>query len=212
MKLYGYFRSSAAYRARIALNLKGIEYSNSFIHLRNFDQQSESFRTLNPQGLIPVLEHNGTIVSQSIAIMEYLDEQFPSPPLLAGGADHRAYIRSIALAVACDIHPLNNLRILRYLKNELNLDDDKRNQWYRHWIEIEFRALESKLESSSLRGQFCYGDTPTMADICLVPQVTNARRFSCELSDYPLLVEIDQNCRKLDAFERADPESQPDAE
>lgn len=212
MILHGYFRSSAAYRTRIALNLKGIDYENQSVHLRKNDQYQDPFLALNPQGLVPVLVDEDNVVNQSIAILEYLDETHPEPAFLPESASDRAYIRSIALAIACDIHPLNNLRILRYLDYNFKLDESQRNEWYRHWIDVEFRALETKLSAAKLHGKFCFADVPTMADICLVPQVSNARRFNCDLNDFPILVEIDNNCRQLEAFQRAAPENQPDAE
>ena len=211
MILHGYFRSSAAYRTRIALNLKGIEYENQFVHLRKKDQYKDPFLALNPQGLVPVLVDEDNVVNQSIAILEYLDETHPEPAFLPESASDRAYVRSISLAIACDIHPLNNLRILRYLDYNFNLDENQRNEWYRHWIDVEFRALETKLSTTKLHGKFCFEDSPTMADICLVPQVSNARRFNCDLNDFPILVEIDNNCRQLETFQRAAPENQPDA-
>ncbi len=212
MKLHGFFRSSAAYRIRIALNLKGIEYENEFLHLRKNEQQSDSFLALNPQGLVPVLEDQDRIVTQSVAILEYLDEKYPKPAFLPKKEEDRAYVRSIALAIACDIHPLNNLRILRYLEYNLNLDSDQRNEWYQHWIATEFQALETKLSADQRPGKFCFADSPTLADICLVPQVSNARRFNCDLEKYPNLLAIDNNCRQLEEFKKAVPENQPDAE
>ena len=212
IKLYGYFRSSAAYRVRIALNLKGVEYDQYSVHLRNKEQSRADFLALNPQGLVPVLEDQGVVVTQSIAILEYLNEQHPEPSFLPNSAADCAYVRSIALAIACDIHPLNNLRILKYLEYNLKLDDDQKNQWYRHWIAVEFQALEQKLAADKRRGEFCFGDEPGMADICLVPQISNARRFNCNLKDYPTLVAIDHNCNQLEAFQEAAPENQPDAE
>ena len=212
IKLYGYFRSSAAYRIRIALNLKGIEYQDEFVHLRKNEQSKALFQSLNPQGLVPVLDDENNVISQSIAILEYLEEKYPVPPFLPKTSAERAYVRSIALAIACDIHPLNNLRILRYLDYNFKLEEEQRNEWYRHWIKTEFRALETKISSAGHSGMFCLGDTPGMADICLVPQIANARRFNCDLNDYPMLVEIDSNCRQLEEFQRAAPENQPDAE
>lgn len=212
MILHGYFRSSAAYRTRIALNLKGIEYENQFVHLRKKDQYEDPFLALNPQGLVPVLVDADNVINQSVAILEYLDETHPEPAFLPDSASDRAYVRSIVLAIACDIHPLNNLRILRYLDYNFKLDESQRNEWYRHWIDVEFRALETKLSAAKLHGKFCFADSPTMADICLVPQISNARRFNCDLNDFPILVEIDNNCRQLEAFQRAAPENQPDAE
>ena len=212
MKLHGYFRSSASYRVRIALNLKNIACTNEFVHLTRGEQQSDEFQLLNPQKFVPVLEDDGIILTQSLAIIEYLDEKYPHPALLPKSEEDRAFVRSIALSVACDIHPLNNLRVLNYLEYNLNLDKSLRKQWYCHWIATEFKALETRFASSARYGKFSFGDSPTIADVCLVPQMANARRFNCPLRDYPILVEIDQNCRKLEAFQKASPENQPDAE
>ncbi|MDE0309470.1 MAG: maleylacetoacetate isomerase [Acidiferrobacterales bacterium] len=212
MKLYGYFRSSAAYRVRIALNLKQIDYEDGFVHLRNNEMRQDEFLQLNPQGLVPVLDDNSVILTQSIAIIEYLEEKYPTPRLLPECEVDRAFVRSVALSIACDIHPLNNLRVLRYLAYNLSLDDAARDTWYRHWIAQEFQALESRLVASGNDDLYCFGDTPTMADVCLVPQMANARRFQCDLSAYPRLVEIDANCRELAEFTKAAPENQPDAE
>ena len=212
MKLYGYFRSSAAYRVRIALNLKHIEYENEFVHLRNNEQTKNEFLQMNPQGLVPVLDDDGVILTQSLSIIEYLEDKFPDPSLLPKSANDRADVRSLALSIACDIHPLNNLRVLRYLEYNLDLDKDAIATWYRHWINEEFRALEARLAANADGGNYCFGNSPSMADVCLVPQVANARRFISDLSDYPRIVEIDANCRKLDEFIKAAPENQPDAE
>ncbi len=212
MILHGYFRSSAAYRVRIALNLKGIDCEKRFIHLRKNDQHAEQFRDLNPQGLVPVLEDRGKVISQSMAIIEYLDEVHPKPPLLPKQSYERAFVRSIAMAIACDLHPLNNLRVLRYLDYNLQLSQQQRNEWYKHWIAIELNALEAKLVVAGNSGQFCFGDSPTIADVCLVPQMSNARRLDCDLEGFPRLVQIDSNLRQLEAFEKAAPENQPDVE
>lgn len=212
MKLFGYFRSSAAFRVRIALNLKGIAHERGFLKFRDGEQHGESFRQLNPQGLVPVLIDGGAALTQSLAILEYLEATYPQPPLLPAEEIDKAYVRSLALAVACDLHPLNNLRVLRYLEYNLGLDDDRRNRWYRHWIREEFTALETKLAGDGRHGEFCFGDAPTIADVCLVPQMFNARRFECDLADYPTLRMIDENCRKLQPFVDAAPENQPDAE
>ncbi|WP_374304503.1 maleylacetoacetate isomerase [Ferrovibrio sp.] len=212
MLLYGYFRSSAAYRVRIALNLKGLAYDNHFIHLQKNDQLSEDYARLNPQKQVPALVDDGTMLTQSLAIMEYLDETHPDPALLPSDPAERARVRALALAIACDIHPLNNLRVLRYLVKEMGLPEEKKNQWYQHWIENGFQAVEKMLAGSPATGRFCHGDSPTMADICLVPQVANARRFDCDLSAFPTVVRIDAECRKLEAFAKAAPDKQPDAE
>ncbi|HEX6956489.1 MAG TPA: maleylacetoacetate isomerase [Ferrovibrio sp.] len=212
MLLYGYFRSSAAYRVRIALNLKGLAYDNHFIHLQKNDQLSEDYARLNPQKLVPTLVDGDRQMAQSLAIIEYLDETHPNPPLLPKEPAERARVRALALAIACDIHPLNNLRVLRYLVKDMGVSDDKKNQWYRHWVETGLQALEKMLAGSSATGRFCHGDTPTLADICLVPQVANARRFNCDLSACPTVERIDAECNRLDAFIKAAPGKQPDAE
>ena len=207
--LYGYFRSSAAFRVRIALNLKGIAPENHFIHLRKNEQFDPAYLKLNPQHLIPALVHGGNTITQSLAIMEYLDEVHPGPPLLPTDAAGRARVRALSLAIACDIHPLNNLRVLRHLQG-MGIGDDQRTDWQRHWIAEGFAALEQELKSRT--GRFCHGDAPTMADCCLIPQMTNARRVDLDLSPYPNLLAIEQACTALPAFTHARPENQPDAE
>jgi maleylacetoacetate isomerase len=207
--LYGYFRSSAAFRVRIALNLKGIAPENRFIHLRKNEQFGADYDKLNPQHLIPTLVHGDDAITQSIAIMEYLDEVAPKPPLLPRDPAARAKVRAIALAVACDIHPLNNLRVLRRLQS-MDIGEDARNDWQRHWIAEGFTALEQELAGRT--GRFCHGDVPTMADCCLIPQMANARRVDLDLSPYPGLLAIEQACYQLPAFTDARPENQPDAE
>ena len=207
--LYGYFRSSAAFRVRIALNLKGITPQNRFIHLRKNDHLGADYDKLNPQHLIPTLVHGAAVITQSLAIMEYLDEVQPNPPLLPRDPAARAKVRAIALAVACDIHPLNNLRVLRYLQ-AMDIGEDARNDWQRHWIAEGFTALEQELAGRT--GRFCHGDAPTIADCCLIPQMTNARRVDLDLSPYPGLLAIEQACYQLPAFTNARPENQPDAE
>ena len=213
LKLYTYFRSSAAYRVRIALNLKGLNYTPVVVDLRNEsgDQHRSAYRDLNPQGLVPTLLEDDFALSQSIAILEYLDEVCPHPPLLPADAQGRATVRSLAQVIACDIHPLNNLRVLNYLKNVMRQDEEARQVWYRHWIAEGFGAIERQLECYDSNRRFCYGDHPTLADICLVPQVYNARRFGCELQDYPQIVAIDHYCSSLSAFAKAAPERQADA-
>lgn len=212
MLLYGYFRSSAAYRVRIALNLKGLAYDDHFIHLQKNDQLAGDYARLNPQQLVPALEDEGNLFTQSLAIIEYLDETHPEPPLLPQGAAERARVRALALAIACDIHPLNNLRVLRYLTKDLGIPEEKKDLWYRHWVETGLQAVEKLLTGSSATGRFCHGDTPTLADICLVPQVANARRFKCDLSACPTVERIVAECAKIEAFARAAPDRQPDAE
>jgi len=211
LKLYSYFRSSAAYRVRIALNLKGLAHATEFVHLiKDGGQHTKpEYRALNPQALLPTLEHDGKVITQSLAIIEYLDEIQPQPPLLPGDAGERAKIRAFALAIACDIHPLNNLRVLNYLKRPLGIDQAAADTWYRHWVETGLAACEALLPGDGSR--FCFGDQPTLADACLIPQIYNARRFKADLSAIPRLVAIDEACSKLPAFAQAGPEAQPDA-
>lgn len=210
--LYGYFRSSAAYRVRIALNLKGLAYEQVAVNLVKGEQRAEENLARNPQGLVPVLETDeGTQLSQSLAICEYLDERHPEPPLLPADAEGRARVRSLAQLIACEIHPLNNLKVLKYLVGELKLDEAAKLAWYRHWIAEGFTALEARLADEPDTGEFCHGDSPTLADLCLVPQVFNAERFECDLSAYPTLRRIAERCRSLEAFAKAAPGEQPDA-
>ncbi|MFB2538073.1 MULTISPECIES: maleylacetoacetate isomerase [unclassified Acinetobacter] len=212
MKLYSYFRSSAAYRVRIALNLKQLSYETIPVHLVNQggEQKLPAYTAINPQKLVPSLDDQGQIITQSLAIMEYLDETYSETPLLPQDAVGRARVRAIAQLIACDTHPLNNLRVLQYLQNNFKVDDDAKNQWYKHWIHESFAALEQLLQSPET-GRFCHGDMPSLADACLVPQVYNARRFNCDLSAYPTIVRIDAECTKLPAFQAAAPENQIDA-
>ena len=212
--LYNYFRSSSAYRVRIALNLKGLAYEYAPVHLnRNGGEQfAAPFVALNPQRLVPVLSEQGVDISQSLAIIEYLDEQYPQHPLLPATAVDRAYVRQLSLAMACDIHPLNNLRVLKYLSGPMGQADDVKQAWIVHWTTAGLEALEQELARAPQRGRFCYGDTPTMADCCLVPQLFNAQRFNIDLAPYPTLRAIDAECQKLEAFVQAHPARQPDAE
>jgi maleylacetoacetate isomerase/maleylpyruvate isomerase len=214
VKLYGYFRSSASYRVRIALNLKGLPYEYAAVHLTRGGgaHLAPAFRKLNPQSLVPVLEDGGQALAQSLAIMEYLDETRPNPPLLPQAPAERARVRALALAIACEIHPLNNLKVLNYVTSVLGMGDDGRRTWYHHWIAEGLHALEARLAGERETGKFCHGDAPGLADCCLVPQLYNARRFKCDLSGYPTLLAIERNCLALDAFQRAAPERQPDAE
>ncbi|WP_431024796.1 maleylacetoacetate isomerase [Halomonas sp. H5] len=210
--LYGYFRSSAAYRVRIALNLKGLAYDQAPVNLVKGEQRFDAFLARNPQGLVPALvTDDGARLTQSLAICEYLDERYPEPALLPADAAGRARVRALAQSVACEIHPLNNLRVLKYLTGELGLDEAAKMTWYRHWITEGFAALEAQLSREAGSGDFCHGDTPGLADLCLVPQVFNAERFACDLAPYPRIRRIVANCRALDAFARAAPEAQPDA-
>lgn len=213
MQLYTYFRSTAAYRVRIALNLKELQADHRFVHLvrDGGEQHSDDYRQLNAQGLVPTLVNGGAPLTQSLAIIEYLEETCPRSPLLPKDAAGRARVRALAQIVACDIHPLNNLRVLQYLGGELGVDKPMRDQWYRHWIKEGFGALETMLASSPTTGRYCHGDTPGLADICLVPQVFNARRFECDLGPFPTITRIDKACMELEAFVNAAPENQPDA-
>lgn len=205
LKLYNYYRSSASYRVRIALNLKKIPYEDIPVNLLQSEQLTEEYKKINPQGLVPALVDNENVITQSLAILAYLDETHPEPPLLPKDSVGKAQVRSIALSIACDIHPLNNLGALNYLKDVLHVTDDQKKEWYRHWIAKGFLALEERLSKSKFVGNYCYGDTPTSADICLVPQIYNARRFHCDLSLYPTLVRIDECCQQHPAFVAAAP-------
>jgi maleylacetoacetate isomerase len=211
--LFSYWRSSAAYRVRIGLNLKGLAYDIMPVHLLRDggEQHSDSFREANPQQLVPVLQHGHRMLRQSLAILEYLDENWPSPPLLPAVARDRQRVRSLAQLVACDVHPLNNLRVLQYFEHEWGVPQPERDNWTRHWIEGGFAAMEAMLLHHPSTGTFCDGDVPTIADCCLVPQAYNARRFGIDLAPYPTLVRIEQACLALPAFEAARPENQPDA-
>ena len=211
MKLYTYFRSSAAYRARIALNLKGIPYEMASIHLTRGggQQHGAEYRAVNPQGRVPALAlDKGDTLIQSLAIIEYLDETHPEPPLLPADPVARAHVRAAAQVIACDIHPLNNTSPLFYLKNTLKQDQDAINTWYAHWVTVGFEALEALLRP----GPYSFGDKVTLADVCLVPQVANARRFNVPLDRFPKIVAVDAACLKLPAFDKARPDNQPDRE
>lgn len=209
--LYTFFRSSTSYRLRIALALKGLDYEPRFISLPRMDHRTVDYMALNPQGLVPALVEDGNIFAQSLAILEYLDETHPEPPLLPTDPAGRAYVRGLAQIIGCDIHPLNNVRVLKYLKSRWQLSDDDTNEWYRHWIEEGFRSFEETLAVSGLSGSYCLGDIVTIADICLVPQVANARRFLCDLAAFPLSVAIADRAAALPAFEAAHPNLQADA-
>jgi maleylpyruvate isomerase len=214
MKLYSYFRSSASYRARIALNLKNLPYDYVPVHLLRSggEQLTADYRKLNPDGLVPILIDGGTVLSQSLAIIEYLEETHPEPPLLPRDPADRAYVRAVGLQLACDIHPLDNLRVLRYLKHELGVDEEAKNGWYRHWIETGFESLEARLSADPRVGKLVFGDEPTLADLCLVPQMFNAQRFNIDTQRYPTIQRICDYAWGLDAFARAAPAAQPDAE
>jgi len=213
MKLYDYFRSSAAYRVRIALNLKGLAPERAFVHLRRGAQRGDDYLALNPQGLVPSLvTDGGDVLTQSLAIIEWLDETQPRPPLLPPDPAGRARVRSLALAIACDIHPLNNLRVLNYLTGTLGATEAQKNGWYRYWCDVGLEALETRLAREAATGSFCHGDVPGLADICLVPQLANARRVDLDLAPYPTLLRIEAACNALPAFADAGPARQPDAE
>jgi maleylacetoacetate isomerase len=215
MKLHTYFRSSAAYRVRIALNLKGLPYEAAPVHLLRSggEQLLPAYRAVNPAAMIPSLETgDGATLTQSVAIIEYLDETHPAVPLMPADPLGRARVRALALMVACDIHPLGNLRVLKYLVHELKVSDEAKADWSRHWIGEGFAALEAMLAGSPETGRFCHGDTPTLADCCLVPQVFNALRFELDMSRFPTIARIHAACSELDAFAAAHPSKQPDAE
>lgn len=211
MKLYNYFRSSASFRVRIALHLKGLAYDYLPIHLAKGEQRQPAFAAVTAEGLVPVLqtddEHR---LTQSMAIIEYLDETHPQPPLLPADVLGRARVRALAQIVACEIHPLNNLRVLKYLVHDLKASEDAKNAWYRHWVRLGLQAYEGQLATQT--GRYSHGDTPTLADCCLVPQIFNARRFDCDLSGLPRTMAVFDACMQLQAFQNAQPSACPDAE
>jgi len=208
LKLYDYYRSTASYRVRIALNLKNMSYEKIPVHLINNggEHHNPDYLQLNPQGLVPTLNENGHIISQSLAIIEYLDDISPEPALLPPTPYGRAQVRSLAMIIACDMHPLNNLRVLNQLRHQFDANNEQVNAWYHHWLKAGFDAIESRLQSIPHKNQVCYGSEITMADICLIPQVYNARRFDFSLENYPLITEIDAYCCSLPAFKNAQPE------
>jgi len=212
MSLYGYYRSSTSYRVRIALALKGIEAAQVPVNLLKGEQRSEEYLAINPQGLVPTLRVRDTDTSvaltQSLAIMEYLEERWPTPALLPSAPEARAKVRALCQFMACEMHPLNNPRVLNYLTDRLEVTQEQRLEWYRHWVAEGFARLEVMLAESA--GRFCHGDSPGMADACLMPQLYNARRFECELEDYPRILAIEAACQSLNAFHQAHPERQPD--
>jgi len=212
--LYGYWRSSASYRLRMALNFKGLDYEQRFVHLvRDGGQQhTEDYRQLNPQGQVPTLVQGERVLTQSPAILEYIEEAFPDPPLLPGDAGGRARVRALAAVIACDIHPVNNLRVLKYLTGTLGIDETAKLEWYRHWVGVGLDAFEAMLAESDETGDCCHGDSPSLADCCLLPQVYNARRFGCDESGWPNICRISAHLETIAAFDRAAPEKQPDAE
>lgn len=210
MKLYTYFRSSAAFRVRIALNLKGLKYEPVFVHLAKGEHRAAQFAEVNAQALLPTLElDDGTRLNQSLAIIEYLDETHPKPPLVPKDGLARARVRSLSLLIASEIHPINNLRVLQHLKR-IGQTQEQVDAWYRHWIADGLAKFEADVKGGA--GKFCHGDAPTMADCCLVPQIFNAKRYNCDLAPYPTTMRVFENCMKLEAFDRAQPSKQPDAE
>ena len=212
MKLYTFFRSSAAFRVRIALNLKGLAYEAQPVSLPKGDHRRPEYARVNPQGLVPMLElDDGTRLNQSLAIIEFLDEKYPRPPLVPKDALGRARVRSLALLIACEIHPLNNLRALNYLRKDLGLLEEQVNTWYRHWIAEGFAMIEGFLAREKKHGKHVYRDQVTMADCCLVPQIFNAKRYKSDLAPYPTAMRVFEQCMKLEAFDRAQPSKQPDA-
>ena len=210
MELYNYFRSSASYRVRIALALKGLDYAYKPVHLPKNEQFAESYAAVSAARLVPILRDGEHHLTQSLAIIEYLDETHPQPPLLPVAPADRARVRALAMDIACEIHPLNNLRVLRYLVRDLKLGEDDKNRWYRHWVETGLEVVERQLAAQP--GTYCHGDTPTLADCVLVPQIFNARRFECRLEHVPHVMRVFDACMKLDAFEKTRPELCPDAE
>jgi maleylacetoacetate isomerase len=211
VKLYTYFRSSAAFRVRIALNLKGLAYEPVFVHLAKGEHRAQAYANINPQALLPTLElDDGTRLTQSLAIIEYLDEKHPQRPLVPKDAQERARVRSLSYLIASEIHPLNNLRVLQHLKRALSQSEDQINTWYRHWIADGLAKLEAEL--ASRKGKYCHGENPTMADCCLVPQIFNAKRYQSDLAPYPQTMRVFEACMQLEAFDRAQPSKQPDAE
>lgn len=210
MQLYSFFNSSTSYRVRIALALKGLDYDYKGINIRVGEQRADDYRALNPSKGVPLLvDDEGNRLSQSLAIIDYLDETHPEPRLLPVEPLARARVLELANAIACDIHPVNNLRILGYLKNELKVSEEQKNDWYRHWIAEGFGAVEALLERHG-RGSYCFGEAPTLADCCLVPQVANAERMGCDLSAYPRMMAVYQHCQRQPAFQQAAPSRQPD--
>jgi maleylacetoacetate isomerase len=203
---YEYHRSSAAYRVRIALNLKGVDYESRSVNLLESEQRSDDYRELNPQGLVPMLEIDGHRLTQSLSIIVYLDQAFPDPPLVPRDPADGGHVRAMALAIACDIHPLNNLRVLKYLKNELGQPQEQIDRWYAHWIAEGLSALEAMAKAGA--GRFLFGDEPTIADVCLVPQLYNARRFNVPIGEWPTLLRAEENALRLDAFAAAHPDKQ----
>jgi maleylacetoacetate isomerase/maleylpyruvate isomerase len=212
MELYSYFRSSASFRVRIALALKGLPHDYRAVHLVRREQCEPGYAERVPAQLVPALKDGDALLTQSLAIIEYLDETHPEPPLMPRDPIGRARVRSLALDIACEIHPLDNLRVLRFLVHEMKVSEDDKNRWYRHWVETGLAAFERRLAGDPSTGRFCHGDTPTLADLTLVPQVFNAKRFECRLDQLPETMRVFDACMQLDAFARAQPSACPDAE
>ena len=211
MKLHNYFRSSSSFRVRIALNLKGLEYDYVPVHIARGDHRTGPYSAISPDMLVPLLEDEGERFSQSMAIIEYLDETNPEPPLLPSDPVGRAHVRALAQSIACEIHPLNNLRVLRYLVKEMGVSDELKNRWYRHWVESGLEVVERQLAGHPATGRFCHGDSPTLADVVLVPQILNAQRMECRLDPFPTVMRVFDECMKLDAFAGTQPSACPDA-
>lgn len=211
MQLFNYFRSSASYRVRIALAMKGLDYDYMPVHLQRKEQFSESYAQVSAARLVPTLVDDGAVLTQSLAIIEYLEETHPTPPLLPSDPIGRARVRALALDIACEIHPLDNLRVLRYLVNDLKVSEDDKNRWYRHWVETGLEVVERQLDGHASTGRFCHGDVPTLADCVLVPQIHNAQRMDCRLDHVPTVMRIFGECMRLDAFGKTQPSACPDA-
>ncbi len=211
IELHSYFRSSAAFRTRIALKLKGLDHDIEAVNLAQREHRGERFLALNPQGFVPTLIDGANVLIQSLAIIEYLDERYPEPPLLPEDPLDRAYVRAVAQLIACDMHPLNNARVQRYLQEPLGAGEEARQRWYEHWIAAGFESLESLMAASGRVGRFCHGNAPSLADVCLVPQVFNAKRYHCPLEEYPTIMRVFEACMALPAFIEAQPEKQADA-
>jgi len=212
MELYGYFRSSASFRVRIALALKGLPYDHRPVHLARDEHLNAPYKAMAPAALVPLLKDGDATLSQSIAIIEYLNETHPEPPLLPADPVGRARVRALSLDVACEIHPLNNLRVLRYLTREMGVSEDHKNRWYRHWVERGLEAVERQLAQHPATGRFCHGDEPTMADVLLVPQIFNAQRMECQLDHVPTVMRVFEACMQRGAFQASQPSACPDAE
>ena len=212
MELFNYFRSSASYRVRIALALKGLDYDYKAVHLQKNEQLSESYGAVSASRLVPLLRDGDAVVTQSLAIIEYLEETHPKPALLPKKALDRAYVRALAQDIACEIHPLNNLRVLRYLVRDMGLSEEAKDRWYKHWVETGLEVVERRLEGAAQAGKFCFGNKPGLADCVLVPQIFNAQRFNCRLDHVPTVMRVFEQCMKLDAFVKTQPSACPDAE